>query len=192
VSLPPPLSEQTRRELLGLARRSLEAAFRSEPLPRLGSDRAEAFGEPRAVFVTLKKEGALRGCIGTLSAEGDLGRTVPVFARKAAFEDPRFAPLTAGELPECEIEISALTAPQPIESVEDIVVGRDGLIFEWRGYQGLLLPQVATEWDFSREQFLDAVAQKAGARPGAWRDPACRIWIFQAEVFGEAGLSSEA
>jgi AmmeMemoRadiSam system protein A len=185
MNLPPPLSEETRRELLALARQSLEAAFRNEPPPRLPSDRAEAFGQPRALFVTLKKEGALRGCIGTLSPEGDLARTVPMFARKAAFEDPRFQPLEAGELGQCEIEISALTAPQPIESVEEIEVGRDGLIFEWRGYQGLLLPQVATEWGFTREQFLDAVAQKAGARPGAWRDSACRLWIFQAEVFGE-------
>ena len=71
---------KTRRDLLALARRSLEAHFRGEPPPRLGSDRAEAFGEPRALFVTLRKAGELRGCIGTLSPDGDLARTVPAFA----------------------------------------------------------------------------------------------------------------
>ena len=183
---PPPLSEETRRDLLALARRSLEAAFRGEPPPRLGSDRAEAFGEPRAVFVTLKKDGVLRGCIGTLSPDGDLARTVPAFARKAAFEDPRFPALLAEELALCQIEISALTAPEPIEDPGGVVVGRDGLIFEWQGHQGLLLPQVGTDWGFGREEFLDAVAQKAGLRAGAWRDPAARLWVFQAEVFGES------
>jgi AmmeMemoRadiSam system protein A len=111
---------------------------------------------------------------------------VPVFARKAAFEDPRFPPLSGDELPRCVIEISALTAPQPVEGPEEIVVGRDGLILECRGHHGLLLPQVATEWGFDRTAFLDAVAQKAGLPPVAWRDPASRLWVFQAEVFGES------
>ena len=186
MTLPPPLSEDTRRDLLALARRSLEAAFRSEPPPRLGSDRSEAFGQARALFVTLKKEDELRGCIGTLSPDGDLARMVPVFARKAAFEDPRFPPLSKDELLQCAIEISALTAPQPVEGPAEIVVGRDGLIFECRGHRGLLLPQVATDWGFDRTAFLDAVAQKAGLPPGAWRDPDAHLWIFQAEVFGES------
>jgi AmmeMemoRadiSam system protein A len=186
MTLPQPLSEETRGDLLALARGSLEAVFRGEPPPRLGSDRSEAFGQPRALFVTLKKDGELRGCIGTLSPDGDLARMVPVFARKAAFEDPRFPPLSSDELPRCVIEISALTAPQPVEGPEEIVVGRDGLIFECRGHHGLLLPQVATEWGFDRTAFLDAVAQKAGLPPVAWRDPASRLWVFQAEVFGES------
>jgi AmmeMemoRadiSam system protein A len=181
-----PLSEETRRDLLALARGSLEAVFSGEPAPRLGSDRAEAFGQARALFVTLKKEGQLRGCIGTLSPDGDLARTVPSFACKAAFEDPRFPPLTAEELPLCEIEISVLTAPEPIESPEEVEVGRDGLILECRGRRGLLLPQVAPDWGFDRAQFLGAVSEKAGLPPSAWRDPDARLWIFQAEVFGES------
>lgn len=185
MTLPPPLSEETRRDLLSLARRSLEAAFRNEPAPRLGSDRAEAFGESRAVFVTLEKAGELRGCIGTLSPDGDLARTVPSFARKAAFEDPRFPPLRAEELPECHIEISVLTAPQEVLDPKEITVGRDGLILECRGRRGLLLPQVAPDWGFDRTQFLSAVSEKAGLPRAAWRDPDARLWIFQAEVFGE-------
>ena len=110
---------------------------------------------------------------------------MPSFARKAAFEDPRFPPLSAEELPECRIEISVLTAPQELLEPEEITVGRDGLILECRGQRGLLLPQVAPDWGFDRVQFLDAVSEKAGLPGGSWRDPGARLWIFQAEVFGE-------
>ena len=183
-----PLSEGARRALLELARGALEAHFRGEPPPRLGSDRAEGFGEPRALFVTLRKDGDLRGCIGTLAPEGDLSRTVPKFALRAAFSDPRFPPLQEEELPRCLIEISVLTPPAEIESAEDVVVGRDGLILEARGRSGLLLPQVATEWGFDRERFLSEVSRKAGLPPDAWRAPGAKIWTFQAEVFGEEEL----
>ena len=179
------LSEGSRRALLELARGSLEAHFRGEPPPRLGSDRAEGFGEPRALFVTLRKGGDLRGCIGTLAPEGDLTRTVPRFAMRAAFNDPRFPPLTSDELPECRIEISVLTPPRELEGPEDVVVGRDGLIIEGQGRSGLLLPQVATEWGFDRERFLSEVSRKAGLPPDAWRSPGVRLWTFQAQVFGE-------
>jgi len=179
------LPDETRRELLALARASIEAAFRREPLPRLASDRAETFGGARALFVTLREAGELRGCIGTLSPEGDLGRTVPRFARRAAFDDPRFDPLTPEELARCEIEISVLTPPEPVASPEEIEVGRDGLILEARGRSGLLLPQVATEWGFDRERFLEELSRKAGLPPEAWRDSAARIWKFRAEVFAE-------
>lgn len=179
------ISEAGRRDLLALARGALEARLNGGPPPRLDSDRAEAFGETRGLFVTLHKDGALRGCIGTLSGDGDLTRVVAQFACKAAFEDPRFEPLTAGELPAVRLEISVLSAPQPIGGLTDIEIGRDGLILESKGRRGLLLPQVATEWDFDRERFLAEVSRKAGLAPDGWRDPSARLWIFQAEVFGE-------
>lgn len=180
-----PLSETARKDLLALARGALESHFRGEPPPRLASDRAESFGEPRALFVTLRREGRLRGCIGTLAPDGDLSRTVPRFAMRAAFEDPRFTPLAAEELAECDIEISVLTPPARVENPEEIVIGRDGLIIEARGRSGLLLPQVATEWGFDRERFLAEVSRKAGLLPGAWKEPGTTLWAFQAEVFGE-------
>jgi AmmeMemoRadiSam system protein A len=180
-----PLSEETRRQLLALARGTLEAHFRGEPPPRLSSDRAETFGDPRAVFVTLRMGDRLRGCIGTLAPEGDLARTVPRFALRAAFEDPRFPALTAQELTECTIEISVLTAPRPLEDPEEIVIGRDGLILEFGGRRGLLLPQVATEWEFDRTTFLGELSRKAGLPPEAWRQPGAKFWSFQAEVFSE-------
>ena len=179
------LSRELRTELLSLARRAVEAHFAGDPPPRLSSDRSEAFGEPRALFVTFRRRGQLRGCIGTLAPEGDLPRMVGKFALRAALEDPRFPPLSPSELSECDIEISVLTAPRPLERPEEVEVGRDGLIVEAEGRSGLLLPQVATEWGFDRETFLAETCRKAGLPYDAWQKPATRIWVFQAEVFGE-------
>lgn len=186
------ISQRTRRDLLGLARLSLEAFFRGDPEPRLASDRAELFGQQRALFVTLRRKGQLRGCIGTLAPDGDLARTVPRFARRAAFEDPRFPPLALEELPECEIEISVLTPPERAQNAEEIEVGRDGLIIEASGRSGLLLPQVALEWGFDRETFLAEVARKAGLSPDAWRHPEAKVWRFQAEVFAESDVEAQS
>ena len=179
------LSAEGRRQLLALARGTLEAHFRGEPPPRLPSDRSEAFGDPRAVFVTLRMGDRLRGCIGTLAPEGDLSRTVPRFALRAAFEDPRFSGLASDELPGCTIEISVLTAPLPLDDPEEIVIGRDGLILEIGERRALLLPQVATEWGFDRTTFLGELSRKAGLPPDAWRQPGAKLWSFQADVFAE-------
>ena len=188
---PQDLSPETRRDLLSLARRSLEARFAGEPPPRLASDRSEAFGQPLGVFVTLTLSAALRGCIGTLAPDGSLAGVVADFARRAAFDDPRFPPLSPAELPLCEIEISVLSAPEPLESADEIVPGRDGLIVEGRGRRGLLLPQVAVEWGFDGARFLAETCRKAGLPPEAWRAPDVKVWRFQAEVFGEGASREE-
>jgi len=182
---PRTLSETGRQDLLALARATLEAYFRGEPPPRLASDRAEAFGEARGLFVTLHKGGGLRGCIGTLEPLGDLTRVICEYALRAALEDPRFPPLSAEELPECRIEISVLTPPEEISGPGEIEIGKDGLILESRGRRGLLLPQVATEWGFDAEKFLAEVSRKAGLPPDAWREPGARMWSFRAMVFSE-------
>lgn len=186
-----PLSAETREALLGLARRTLETHFRGDPPPRLASDRAETFGQARALFVTLRIGVALRGCIGTLAPDGDLGRMVPRYARAAAFEDPRFPPLEPSELPLCRIEISVLTPPQSVADISEIEIGRDGVILEAAGRRGLLLPQVATEWGFDREQFAAEVARKAGLPPETARAPGTQLWTFQAEVFGEEEVGAD-
>ena len=180
-----PLSAGARADLLALARGTLEAHFRGDAPPRLASDRAEAFGEPRGLFVTLHRAGRLRGCIGTLAPTGDLTRVVPEYALRAAFEDPRFEPLAPAELSECVLEISVLTAPRPVSDPDEIEIGRDGLILEVGGRRGLLLPQVATEWGFDREAFLGEVSRKAGLPREAWKRPEARVWAFRAEVFSE-------
>lgn len=185
MTQPGTLSEAARADLLALARAALEAHFRREPPPRLASDRAETFGEARGLFVTLRRHGELRGCIGTLAPTGDLTRVIAEYALRAALEDPRFPPLRPEELADCSIEVSVLTAPQPLETPEQIEIGRDGLILELGGRRGLLLPQVATEWGFDRERFLAEVSRKAGLVPEAWRDPQARVFTFRAEVFSE-------
>jgi AmmeMemoRadiSam system protein A len=189
MTAPARLSDDARRDLLSLARQTLEAHFRGDPAPRLGSDRAETFGEARGLFVTLRAAGQLRGCIGTLAPEGDLTRMISEYVLRAALSDPRFPPLEASELPGCEIEISVLTAPQRIEEPGEIEIGRDGLIFEMQGRRSLLLPQVATEWGFDRLRFLAELARKAGLPAEAWRDSNARLWTFQAEAFSERARS---
>jgi len=185
VTISATLSEEARADLLRLARGTLEARFRSEPPPRLASDRSETFGQPRGLFVSLHEGSRLRGCIGTLAPAGDLTGVVSEFALRAAFEDPRFPPLTEEELSRCRIEISVLTAPRPIGGPDEVEIGRDGLIIEAEGRRGLLLPQVATDHGFDAERFLAEVARKAGLRPAAWKNPETRLWAFRAEVFSE-------
>ena len=133
--------------------------------------------------MTLREGGDLRGCIGTLAPEGDLGRTVPRFALRAAFEDPRFPPLDSEELPLVAIEISVLSPPSEVENPQEIEVGRDGLILEAAGRSGLLLPQVATEWNMTRERFLEELSARPGLHARRLAGPRRGLWVFQAEVF---------
>lgn len=137
-------------------------------------------------FVTLHARGRLRGCIGTFE-EGPLEKTVERMARAAAFEDPRFPPLDKGEFSDIELEISVLSPMRQVESVEEIEVGRHGLYLVVGPHRGVLLPQVAVEQGWDRARFLEGVSMKAGLGPRAWQDPAARLLVFTAEVFGEAG-----
>jgi AmmeMemoRadiSam system protein A len=179
------LNADARRALLGLARGTLEAHFRGEPPPRLASDRSDTFGQPRGLFVTLRRGDDLRGCIGTVAARGEITRIVSEYALRAALEDPRFPPLSAEELAGVTIEISVLGAPREIAGPDDVGIGRDGLIVEAGGRRGLLLPQVAPEWGFDAPTFVAEVCRKAGLPPDAWRAEGTRLWAFGAEVFGE-------
>jgi AmmeMemoRadiSam system protein A len=137
------------------------------------------------LFVTLKINQQLRGCIGLIEAETPLYQNVIDYAVKAAFEDPRFDQLTPSELPQIHLEISVMGPVERVSNVEEIEVGVHGLIMR-RGYrQGLLLPQVPIEWGWNRQQFLEHTCQKAGLPPGAYRDPQTEIFFFTATVFGE-------
>ena len=173
------------RELLRLARASIDRALKSEPPPAL-LERPHPDDPSHGIFVTLKIGEDLRGCIGTLSAEEGIPNTVVRFAREAAFRDPRFPPLTSEEWPSVSVEVSVLTPPRLI-SPEEVEPGRHGIILESGPRRGLLLPQVATEWGFTREQFLAAVSQKAGLPDNAWKLPGAKIYGFEAEVFTETG-----
>lgn len=180
------LTTPQRNQLLRIARESIEAvlAGRKPSLPDASSLDPE-LTRPAGCFVTLHERGDLRGCIGTIEARGPLYQAVSSSAISAAFRDPRFLPLQAGELPEIELEISVMSPIEPVTDVEDIVVGRDGLIISMGRNAGLLLPQVATEYGWDRETFLAQTCRKAGLRMDAWRSPGCRIERFSAEVFNE-------
>ena len=171
------------RFLLALARETIQCRLDGKrlPCPEL-SDRNLL--EPRGAFVTLKIDGRLRGCIGHVIGVAPLWRAVRDNAIAAAFEDPRFEPLTAEELALTRIEISALTPLQRTDSHE-IVIGRDGILLECGRARGLLLPQVAAEFGWDRETFLDHTCRKAGLEPGCWRHPDTVISVFSAQVFGE-------
>jgi AmmeMemoRadiSam system protein A len=138
--------------------------------------------EPGSAFVTLRKGGRLRGCIGLIGEKLPLGSAVREAARRS-LHDPRFAPVTGAELEELELEVSVLGRFRPMEHPEEPVVGRHGLYLTSGTRSGLLLPQVAVEQGWDRETFLDHVCQKAGLESGDWRGGETEISVFEADVF---------
>lgn len=177
-----PLSAQERRSLLETAHQAIADELAGRPQASPGSD--GVFARRSGVFVSLHRHGELRGCIGDPDGAQTLGVTVPKCAVAAATGDPRFAAMTASELPEVDIEISVLTPVERVTNPTDIEVGRDGLIVEQHWHRGLLLPQVATEWGWDRDAFLAQTCVKAGLPRDAWKRGAS-IFRFQAEVFGD-------
>jgi AmmeMemoRadiSam system protein A len=145
---------------------------------------AEAAMPCCGAFVSIHKNGELRGCIGHVAPDASLEETIARCAVAAGTADPRFAPLTASELPGVHIEISVLGPLMLVAAADEIEVGRDGLMVERDGRRGLLLPQVAIEWGWNRETFLAQTCRKAGLPGDAWRHGA-RLWRFEADVFGE-------
>ncbi|MEW6757530.1 MAG: AmmeMemoRadiSam system protein A [Acidobacteriota bacterium] len=181
-----PLGAETRRALLALAREAIRAYLQEGRRLRPGRDFPPVAPHPRGAFVTLKtEEGDLRGCIGTVLPAGPLDATVARMAVSASVEDPRFGPVGIGELPLLRLEISALTVPEPVPAWDSIEVGRHGLIVSRAHRKGLLLPQVAVEWGWDREELLRQTCMKAGLPPGAWRESGTLVEWFEAEVWGE-------
>jgi len=192
-SLPPPaaggpgggeLLPADKQALLGFARKTIARYLATDtvPLARGFSPVAQEF---RGVFVTLKKYGQLRGCIGRLIPEAPLGQLVGAMAVQSAFNDHRFRPVKAAELQDIEIELSVLTPMKPVSRAEDIVVGRDGVLLQKGRAGAVFLPQVATEQGWSREEMLDQLCLKAGLPEGSWRKGA-EFQTFQAIVFHES------
>lgn len=177
----PEYSPDEQRTLLRLAHRSIESALAQQPIDTTAP--TEHLAEPRGVFTTLHLAGELRGCIGYVLPVGSLYATVADTAQAAAFDDPRFQPVTADEAPYLKVEISVLSVPRPIRA-EDIVVGKHGLIITSGTRRGLLLPQVPQEWGWDREAFLAQTCMKAGLPADAWKRGAS-VQAFTAEVFGE-------
>jgi len=183
---PAPLGAETRKALLALAREAIRVYVTEGRKLRPGQDFPIVAPHPRGAFVTLKtREGDLRGCIGTVLPAGSLDATVARMAVSAAVEDPRFPPVKTRDLTRIRLEISALTVPEPVPDEESVEVGRHGLIVRLGNRTGLLLPQVAVDWGWSREEFLRQVCLKAGLPPRAWRAPGTVLERFEAEVWGE-------
>ncbi|MFH1500867.1 MAG: AmmeMemoRadiSam system protein A [archaeon] len=167
--------------LIKLARDTIQAGFTNEEVKMPPEAR---FKQARGVFVTLHKNGQLRGCIGLPYPSNAVADAVVEAAKSAAFEDPRFPPVSEGELKDIEIEISVLTPPVKCVA-KDVNVGRDGLMCEFHGYTGLLLPQVATEHGMDRVQFIEALCQKASLPKDAWQKEGFKLQKFQAQIFKE-------
>jgi uncharacterized protein len=182
------LHDADRRELLKLARHVVVHAVENSKRMKI-TPPAGVLGEPSGAFVTLRIGKRLRGCIGRLEAEEPLARIVADCAYSAAMNDPRFRPVTAEELPELEIELSVLSAPARI-SAEEVQAGVHGLIVTRGHRRGVLLPQVAAEYHWSAERFLEETCVKSGLPPGAWRESDTLIEGFTADVFSESDFAA--
>ena len=182
-------SEEDRRLLLQWARQAIvEAVSRLQLPPEI--PKHGIFGERHGVFVTLHVRGRLRGCIGVIENKQPLGESIVQCAAGAALRDPRFSPLRKEELEELGIEISILSPPEPI-GPEEIQIGHHGLLIAYERQRGLLLPQIATEHRFTREQFLEEACRKAGLPRQAWSQSEVRIFGFTCEVFLEGPRRSQ-
>jgi hypothetical protein len=180
------LSKEDQQACLKLARQSLEQYLQTRQLLKVDDSSFSANLQAKhGCFVTLKKQGDLRGCIGRIVGDTPLCDTVVEYAVHAAVDDPRFPAVTLKELKDLDIEISVMTPLERVTDLKDIQVGRDGLLIKMGANQGLLLPQVATEYGWDRDTFLAHTCLKAGLPPDAYKSPRAELLRFSAQVFGE-------
>jgi AmmeMemoRadiSam system protein A len=179
-------TDDQKRALVALARQAVAAAAAGSP--HAPFEVPGEFPAASGAFVTLKRGGRLRGCIGTLECRRSLPEEVARVAACAAREDPRFDPLRASELDDLDVEVSVLGPLERIDPRDPAAfeIGRHGLVVEDGHRRGLLLPQVATEQKWQREEFLSQTCAKAGLAPDRWRHGAT-VYRFAADVFGDRG-----
>ena len=178
------MDHAARKNLLHRARQAIARAI-GAPLPNLES--SPSFPEElcAGAFVTLRLNGHLRGCIGYPESDLPLVEVIERCALSAAISDPRFPPLRADEWSGIDLEVSVLGPIERVDDIREVIVGRHGLIVEFGRQRGLLLPQVATEWNWSAEELASQTCAKAGLPRDAWQKGA-KLFKFEAEVFGEA------
>lgn len=182
------LTQEERTLALSIAKEAIEKALHGERYEPPGLP--PVFEEKRGVFVTLKKRGELRGCIGLPYPVMPLREGLVEAAISATFCDPRFPPVRDREFQELEIEVTILTPPvvltcPPAERSLHVEVGRHGLIVRRGQRSGLLLPQVAVEYGWDASEFLDHTCMKAGLERGCWRSPHTEVSIFEGEIISE-------
>jgi len=178
------LGPAEQKVVLGLARRTVEEYVRSGEVPNL-PEATGRLAERRGVFVTLHRDGALRGCIGYVEAVKPLLEAVRDMAVSAATEDPRFPSVGPAELEAVDIEVTVLSPLRRISDPESVEVGRHGLVIRRGGRSGLLLPQVPVEQGWDRREFLEHTCLKAGLPRDAWQDPGTELHVFTGQVLGE-------
>jgi len=176
------LSQNEKETLHRIAKGVIENKAKKRPVPELRID-SPVLKENRGAFVSLHKKGQLRGCIGYIEGRGPLHKTIEEMAAAAAFQDPRFNPVTEMDLEDLDIEISVLTPLKRIADVDEIEVGKHGIYIKKGWCSGLLLPQVAAEYGWDRKAFLEHTCQKAGLTSDAWKDRETEIYIFSADIF---------
>ena len=180
------MNDAQKQILLKVARDTVEAVIRREPIENPQSDDPE-LNAPCGCFVTLKNHSRLRGCIGQFISESPLIELVAEMAKSSATGDPRFFadPISAGELDQLDVEISVLSPLQRTDEPLSLRLGVDGIYIKKGRTSGCFLPQVATETGWSKEEFLSyCCAHKAGLAADAWRDPETEVNLFTADVFG--------
>lgn len=177
------LNSSDKKVLLQLAREAVTSTVRTGKLKmqEVADERLQAL---QGCFVTIKKQGTLRGCIGNFTSDKPLYELVQEMAASAATRDPRFYPMKEGDLAEFDLEISVLSPLSKIDSPEEVEVGKHGLYLEKNFSRGVLLPQVAVEHKWDRETFLTQTALKAGLKRDDWKEGA-DLYVFSAEVFAE-------
>src|SRR5688572_15084768 len=184
------MTPEAKRALLQVARQSVAAA--ASGMNALVTDdlpSEHSLFENGAAFVTLhERDGAVRGCVGTTAAIRPLVEVVSEMARAAALRDPRFSPVLPDEVKDLEIEISVLGLPEPVAHLEEVQIGKHGLLIEGRGRRGLLLPQVASDRDWPASTFAEQTCSKAGLDSSAYLDEDVELYKFEAEVFNEKEL----
>jgi hypothetical protein len=176
------LNEEEKKTLHQIAKTVIENKARGKTVPDFKVE-SPVLKENRGAFVTIHKRGQLRGCIGYIEGRGPLHKTIEEMAEAAAFRDPRFTPVKEKELPELDLEISVLTPLKKIKDVDEVQVGKHGIYIKKGWYSGLLLPQVATEYGWDRQAFLEHTCQKAGLPSNAWKEKDTEIYIFSADIF---------
>lgn len=171
--------------LLKLARQTVETCVKTGHAPSFENS-SPGLAQPLGAFVTLRKQGALRGCIGRFQPSLPLHKVVMEMAISAATRDPRFRPVTEAELKNLSIEISVLSPLQRVKDWRAIQVGKHGVQVTSGYRSGVFLPQVATENNWDLDTFMGELCEnKAGLPRYAWKDPATELYVFTAQVFGE-------
>lgn len=183
------LTDAEKNFLSRQARMSIEAGLLGKAVPSIPEppdtlDRPQApLMRPLGAFVTITLHRALRGCIGNIVGREPLYKSVWHLAAAAAFSDPRFSPLTLEEWRKAELDISVLGVLQSCPNPEKITVGLHGLVLQWQGHSGVLLPQVPVDQGWDRLEYLENLCLKAGLPKGCWRAPGVDLFCFEAFVF---------